>query len=426
MSLRIPAAEIVVVLLLSQLSCVSAFAAKEGKKLIWGNIYFAQGANYSEFEAELSKTRAQARSELLGDLGSLLIPLAWSSYDVPTLAQVLSTSVLQFDELARRHAQQVHEGISLSLTEDFKSGVDRIYVERRLNDSEQRTGLAYVSRDNLDAMARKNMGVREALKIVRELRFLAYGSYTVLDRAMVRVVLNVEDLITSQVKSFSAEGSIGEVGVLLAVKVVDFLQGVQYPDWENPQRQLTWIAPSSPGTKVRSQLAAHYCAGQKARLPYIAELLHAAMGGNYREGGIGPLLPNATYIVADRNLYDEQYYYSTGEQAQMQTGGPIHTSAGHGTVLGYYWCVRGEPSADTLFNQAIYRLVRLNRQSQRGQIVSALEYVLAQRNDLGLESSASLHGGSRLDKSFASLDSALQFLAENGIFLQLPQGGSRN
>jgi len=418
-------AEIVLALLLSQLFCVSAIAAAEDKRLIWGNLQFWPAGNYSEFEAELSKTRAQARGEVLGDLGSLLIPLAWSSYDVPALAQVLATNVLQFDELVRRHAQQVHEGISVSLAEDFKSGVDRIYVERRLNDSEQRTGLAYVSRDVLDAMFRKSMPVRDALKIVRELRFLAYGSYTVLNGAKVRVVLHLEDLMSSQVKSFSAEGVIGEVGGLLAAKVIDDLQGVQYPNWENPQPQLTWIAPAFPQTKVRAPLGARYCTGQKARLPYTAELLQAAMAGNYREGGIGPLVPNATYIVADRNLYDEQYYYSTSDEAQMQTGGPLHTSAGHGTVLGYYWCVRGEPSSDTLFNQAIYRLIRLNRQHKRPQIVSALEYVLEQRNDLGLESFASVRNGARLDKSFASLEGALQFLAENGVFLQLPKG-SRN
>src|SRR5690242_860154 len=131
MPVRVIAAKIVLVLLVSQLFCVSAFAAKEGKKLIWANIYFAQGADYSEFEAELSKTRAQARSGLLGDLGSLLIPLAWSSYDVPALAQVLSTSVLQFDELTRRHAQQVHEGIALSLAEDTYIVADRnLYDEQ--------------------------------------------------------------------------------------------------------------------------------------------------------------------------------------------------------------------------------------------------------------------------------------------------------
>jgi len=413
-------AKIVLALLFSQLFCVSAFAATESKKLIWGNLQFWPAGNYSEFEAEFSKTRARARGEVLGDLGSLLIPLAWSSDDVPALAQVLATNVLQFDELVRRHAQQVHEGISVSLAEDFKSGVDRIYVERRLNDSEQRTGLAYVSRDVLDAMFRKSMPLRDALKIVRELRFLAYGSYTVLNGAKVRVVLHLEDLMSSQVKSFSAEGVIGEVGGLLAAKVIDDLQGVQYPNWENPQPQLTWIAPAFPQTKVRAPLGARYCTGQKARLPYTAELLQAAMAGNYREGGIGPLVPNATYIVADRNLYDEQYYYSTSDEAQMQTGGPLHTSAGHGTVLGYYWCVRGEPSSDTLFNQAIYRLIRLNRQHKRPQIVSALEYVLEQRNDLGLKSFASVRDGARLDKSFASLEGALQFLAENGVFLQLP------
>ena len=414
-------AKIVLALLFSQLFCVSAFAAAESKKLIWGNLQFWPAGNYSEFEAELSRTRAQARAEVLGDLGSLLIPLAWSSYDVPALAQVLATNVLQFDELVRRHAQQVHEGVSVSLAEDFKSGVDRIYVERRLNDSEQRTGLAYVSRGVLDAMFRKSMPVRDALKIVRELRFLAYGSYTVLNGAKVRVVLNLEDLTTSQVRSFSAEGAIGEVGSLLAAKVIDHLQGIQYPKWENPQPHLTWIAPAFPQTKVRAPLGARYCTGQKARLPYTAELLEAAMAGNYREGGIGPLVPNATYIVADRNLYDEQYYYSTSGEAQMQTGGPVHTSAGHGTMLAYYWCVRGEPSSDMLFNQALYRLIRLNRQHKRPQIVSALEYVLEQRNALGLDSFASVRSGARLDKSFASLEGALQFLAENGVFLQLPQ-----
>jgi hypothetical protein len=39
---------------------------------------------------------------------------------------------------------------------------------------------------------------KDALKIVRELRFLAYGSYTVLNGAKVRVVLHLEDLMSSQ------------------------------------------------------------------------------------------------------------------------------------------------------------------------------------------------------------------------------------
>lgn len=409
-----------VALVFAQLFCVGASAAEEGKKLIWGNIPFIKGGNYYEFDAELSKTRATARGEALGELASLLIPLASSSDDVARLARVVATTIVQFDELVRRHAEGVHAGVSVSLAEDFKSGVDRFYVERRLNDSEQRTGLAYVSREDLQAMSRKTIAVDDALKLVRELRFLAYGRYTVVDRGMVRVVLNLEDLITLRVRSFSVEGPIGEVGGLLAAKVMDFLQGVEYPNWENPQPQLTWIAPAFPQTKVRAELAARYCEGQKARLPYTVELLQAAMAVNYRKGGIGPLFNNSTYIVADRNRYDEQYYYSTGEDAQTQTGGPLHTSAGHGTIIGYYWCVRGEPSKDTLFDQAIYRLIRQNQQQKRPEVVFALEYVLAKRNDLGSEPLRSGAGGISHEEFFLSLESAVQFLAENGVFLQFP------
>ncbi|HYL17547.1 MAG TPA: hypothetical protein VEV20_02640 [Burkholderiales bacterium] len=398
----------------------AAAAGEDGKKLIWGNIPLVKAGNYYEFDAELSRTRATARGEALDELAALLIPLASSSDDVARLAGVVATTIMEFDNLVRRHADQVHQGIPISLAEDFRSGLDRFYMERRLTDREQRTGFAYVSRDDLQSMSRQATSVNEALQFVRDLRYLAYGSYTVLDRGQVRVVLHLEDLMTSRVHSFGADGPVGEVGELLAVKVMDFLQGVEYPSWQNPQPQLIWIAPASPETKVRAQLAARYCEGQKARLPYASELLQAAMAGNYREGGIGPLLDHATYIVADRNLHDEQYYYTTGEEAQLQTGGPLHTSAGHGTIIGYYWCVRGEPSKDALFDQAIYRLIRQSQQQHRASVVSALEYVLAQRNDLGLESVQRGTGTNAGDGSFPSLEGAVQFLAQNGVFLQLP------
>lgn len=421
MSIRIQAAKIAAAFVFAQLLCVGSAIAEEGRKLIWGNIHLVNGGNYYEFDAELSRTRAQARAEPLSELSSLLIPLAYSTDDVARLAQVIARTVVQFDDLVRRHAREAHEGIPVSLAEDFKSGIERIYVDRRLNDSEQRTGLAYVSREQLETLSRKKMTPADALKLVRELRFLAYGSYAIVDRGTVRVVLNLEDLITSRVRTFSAEGRTGEVGGLLATKVVDFLQGVAYPNWENPQPRLTWIAPAFPQTKVSAQVAARYCEGQKARLPYTAELLQAAMAGNYRKGGIGPLIGNSTYIVADRNLHDQQYYYTTGEDAQTQTGGPVHTSAGHGSIVGYYWCVRGEPSNDTLFDQALYRLIRQNQQYRRLQVVFALEYVLTKRNDMGVESLRSATGGSR-DALFGSVENAVQFLAQNGVFLQIPRG----
>jgi hypothetical protein len=346
--------------------------------------------------------------------------LAYSTDDVVRLAQVLANTIVRFDGLVRQHAQEVHQGIPTSLAEDFKVGLDRLYMEHRLNDNEQRTGLAYLAREDLQQMSHRKIPVEEARQLVRDLRFLAYGSYTVTGRGLVRVVLTLEDLITSRAKSFSAQGPIEEVGGLLATKVFDFLQGEEYPNWENPQPQLNWVAPAFPQAKVSAQMAARYCQGQKARLPYAEELLQAAMAGNYRKGGIGPLISNAIYIVADRNRYDEQYYYSTREGAQTQTGGPLHTNAGHGPIIGYYWCVRGDPSKETLFNQAVYRLIRQNLQRNRHQVVSALEYVLAKTNDLGSEPLGQELGGKSYEASFPSLESAIQFLAENEVFLQLP------
>ena len=420
MSIGMSAAKTAVALVLIQLLCAGAFAAEEGRKLIWGSIPFAKGGDYFEFGAELSRTRAEARRESLDELASLLMPLAWSTDDVPRLAEGLANILVQFDDLVRRHATEAHHGIPLSLTEDFKSGLQRFYMERRLNESEQRTGIAYLSHADLQAMRQRTMAVTEAMKLVRELRYLDYGTYTVIDAGTVRAVLNLEDLLTLRVVSFSADAPIAEVGNVLAAKVVDFLQGVEYPDWENPQPQLTWIAPASPEGRMSAPFAERYCEGQKARLPYAVELLQAANVSNYRKGGIGPLFPNATYIVADRNRYDEQYYYTTGEVAQTQTGGPLHTSAGHGTVIGYYWCVRGSPSRDTLFDQALYRLIRQSQQQKRSEVVIALEYVLAKRNDLGLEPERTAVGGISRDQSFLSLEGAVQFLAANGVFLQFP------
>lgn len=411
--------KLIVAFILASVFSASAFA-EEGKKLIWNNIPFVKAGNYLEFNAELSKTRAQARSELLGELTALLVPLAYSSDDVVRLTQVLANTLVRFDGLVRQHAAEVHQGIPVSLSDDFKAGMDRLANEHRLNDNERRTGLAYLAREDLQQMAQRKSPADEARKLMRALRYLAYGSYTVTGRGVVRAVLTLEDLVTARSLSFSAQGPIDEVGGLLAAKVFDALQGNEYPNWENSQIQLTWIAPSFPQTRVSAPVAARYCQSQHARLPFAEEMLAAAMAGPYRKGGIGPMLRDAVYIVADKHRHDEPYYYGTSEEAQTQTGGPLYTSAGHGTLLAHYWCVRGEPSSATLFNQAVFRLIRQNLERNRHDLVFALEYVLTNTKDLAADPLGHDFGRTRGRVAFQSKESAIQFLAENEVFLQLP------
>jgi hypothetical protein len=411
--------KLLIAFFLAYVLAVSA-CADEGKKLIWNQIPFVKAGNYLEFNAELSRTRAEARSELLGEFSALLLPLAYSTDDVVRLAQVLANTLVRFDGLVRQHGEEVHRGIPASLAEDFKAGLDQLVSEHRLNDNEQRTGLAYLDRDELRKLSSRKIPVEEARRVMHDIRFLAYGSYTIVGRRVVRAVLTLEDLLTSRVLNVSAQGPIGDVGGLLAARVFDILQGDEYPNWENPQPQLTWIAPAAPQSMVNAMLAARYCAGQKARLPYAEELMQAAMAGPYRTGGIGPLKNHAVYIVADKNRFDEQYYYGTGEEAQSQTGGPLYTGAGHGPLTGYYWCVRGAPSNETLFNQAVYRLIRQNLQVNRPEVVFALEYVLANTYDTNSDPLGHEVGKAQKQPSFQSLKGAIQFLAKNEIFLQVP------
>lgn len=410
---------IILALLASAILLHPEAQAGEDQRLIWGNVPIVKSADYAEFNAELARSRAQARRELLGDFASLLIPLAGSTDDVVGLAHVLAATVQRFDELARRHAAEAHQGIGLALQGDFKAGVESIFRDHRLNEPEQRTGFAFASKDDLGTPHRTALPIREALALVRDLRYLAYGSYVLVERGVVRVVLHLEDLHTARVRTFTAQGPIEEVGGRVARRVVDFLQGTEYPAWENPQTHLTWIAPAFPQNRVRAEVAARYCQGQRARLPYTSELVQAALGGPFRAGGIGPLVKDSFYVVADRNRHDEQHFYSTREDAQSQTGGPVLTSAGLGVVTGYYWCVRGEPSRETMLDQALYRLLRAQRERQRTDVVLALEYVIASRHDPGADPEARGVAGQSTAEAFGSLEGALRYLTDNGLHVEL-------
>lgn len=410
---------IVLALMAAVVAAGTAAAAEEGRRLVWGNVPIVKSADYAEFNAELSRSRAQARRELLGEFAALLIPMAGSTEDMVALAQVLASTVERFDELARRHGALAHEGIGLALQEDFKAGVQELMDSHRVTEAEQRTGFAFASHDDFNALRRRPLPMANALSTVRDLRFVAYGSYAVMERGAVRVVLHLEDLRTARVRSFSVQGPVAEAGQRLARRVVDFLQGVEYPAWVNPQAHLQWIAPASPRARVRAEVAARYCQGQRARLPYASELLQAALGGPYREGGIGALHEDSFYIVADRNRHDEQHYYDTRAQAQTQTGGPVVTAAGLGVVTGHYWCVRGEPSRDTLLDQALYRQLREQRERRREDVARALEYVIAARNDPGARDDVADLTGHAGAQGFGSVTDALRFLAGQGVHVEL-------
>src|SRR5690606_18148557 len=79
--------------------------ATEADGKIWSTVPFLRAGNLHEFQAELSKTREQARGQLLNEFGSMLMPLAMSTPDVAGLAMVLANIIKDFDRLVRQHAE---------------------------------------------------------------------------------------------------------------------------------------------------------------------------------------------------------------------------------------------------------------------------------------------------------------------------------
>lgn len=368
-------------------------SAHEGK--IWSNVPFIQAGNFHEFEAELSLTRTQARQQLLNEFGSLHIPLAMTTSDITGLAMVLAQIIQDFDSLVRIHADQAHRNIDLSLSKLLLAEYDELFEKHRIPEYRQR-GRFYTAEIEPQNMA-------------KNLRFIAYGSYTVVSGGQVKATLTLEELFSGKTRSFVVTGKIQKAAKLLAQKLFDFFHSNRYPEWINPQPHLEWIAPPAPEQAMLAIVARRFCRGQNARLPFAEELIQASLGGDYRQGGI-KLERNRYYVVADRQRHVDQYYYNTYPWGNTQTGGPVHTDAGLGRVQAYVWCVRGLPSTNVRLVQSIYRLIRMH--SHHKNILGALEFLLVHLQDFGMRDWAA--------SDFQSLKHAQDFLATQGLMVEVP------
>lgn len=365
----------------------------EGK--IYANIPFIRGGNFHEFAAELSLTRAQARAQLLNEFGSLLFPLAMSTPDITGLAMVLGRIIKDFDILVRKHADAAHDRIPESLSHIVMAEYDELFEIHRIS-PHMHSGRFYAGSKNPNEM-------------IKQMRFIAYGSYTVISGGQVKATLTLEEVFNGKTKSFTASGRLNDAAKILAQKLFDFFQSNRYPEWINPNPDLEWIAPPAPDRPMLATTARRYCQGQQARVPFAEELIQADLGGNYRQGGVR-LIKNRFYVVADRGRSVDQYYYNTFAYANTQTGGPVHTDAGHGRIQAHIWCVKGMPGKNIRLVQSIYRLIR--KYNGQSKVTAALEFLLVHLQDYSMRDWAA--------GDFLSVDAAVAELNHHGIQVEVP------
>src|SRR6185437_2688986 len=187
---------------------------------------------------------------------------------------------LTFDSMYDVHKKDAEKNLGVSLETIFEADFDGYYRSLGLPDSARRA--QFISNSNFT------------------IDFLMAGSYTIESRGKVILTVALSKYLTGEMQTFSATGAIREATQDLAHQVFDFFQSEKYPDWVNPQPQLTWIVPTSSALPASTPAANQYCRGQGARFPYTRELIQASQGSQYRPGGIPALGEDQIYPVSDR------------------------------------------------------------------------------------------------------------------------------
>lgn len=363
---------------------------------VFADIPIYRAGDYAEFEHVMRQMREEVRQELLSEFGSAIAPLAGSTDDVAGLAAIIGQLILKFDGLYRQHREEAHDRIAMSLEADLKARFDELF--RALQLPERLKRVVFVGRANKTALV----------------DMVAYGTYSVSRGGRAMVTITLEQLRDGTTRSFSATAPISEVMQNVAEQILHFFQSAQYPEWINAQPHLTWIPQPAPAEKTTANIARAACAGQGARLPYARELIQSSLATEYRKGGTFRMAEGDTFAVADRQREETPYFYTAGPRAASMTGGPVHSNAGYGTVLAYFWCVKGKPSAEINAYESIYRLIRkVQGRSELQRVHEALEFILVRLDDFGARD---WHAN-----DFTAVDDAVEYLRSQGYFVELPQ-----
>lgn len=375
---------------------------------VWPEIVFVRGADYAEFAYTMSQNRDQVRKMMLQEFGDLLIPLVSTNSDLNALAKTIIGAILTFDQMHAKHKDEAVQGLQTSFEHNLRAELDKLFSGNRLRDGQRRIEFVSPASAAYKQVKSGASGDQSAVVVLEGVDYLMHGSYTLLGGSNIQVTLTLEKLVGGNSRSFSTAGSINGVIPELARQLFDFFQANEYGDWVDPQPTLTWL-PSPPGQpEATATVGKMYCRSQGARLPYTRELILASQGGQYRQGGIAPLADNAVYLVADKQRYDEQYYFFTGSSGDA-TGGPVRSSAGYGVIHARYWCVRGQSSEEVNFYEGLYRELR---RASDPQVKQAIECLL-----VGLEDFGAFKWNCR---DAMSTEQAQDLLARKGYSIRLP------
>jgi len=318
---------------------------------VWPRVIFYQAGDFNQFEITMQQNRDQVRKMLMTEFADVAIPLAAGNPDAANIASVVADILRDFDNYHQHHKNLEHPGNATAFEHLFKAALDQRYTDFfQRSEGGLRKITFYSPVQGLNIRSQKlssedsKTAIQHNLDLLNGVDYVMYGTYTILSGRRLKSTITLENILTGKQYSFSATGSVEDISERLAKKVFDHFQKNTYPGWQNPQPLKLWIS-APPSQKVMQELGARaYCQGQGARFPYAKELIQAAQGSDYRNGGIKHLEANAPYFVEDkldgsRNV-KRQYYYFHQHKSNQSLGAVRVDSTNR---LAHVWCIKGAP-----------------------------------------------------------------------------------
>lgn len=431
--------QLIVALILIPLVSVAApqyqsnsFKTKKKIATIWPKIPFVEGGDIGQYEKTMSQDRDMVRKMLWGELMDEVQKLAEKGAAVEVMLEPMANILMMFDQVHDIHKAKDVVKIDLSLEAQFKASFDSLYQEYDIRDNARKAQFGSgTNQELLEAYIRgiskrnplgrpitqDQLNVKKALEIYEQVDYMAFGTFSSLGRGQFQLTFHLTGFKNGVNRAFIARGRLTEALGNLVQQVFDYFQKNEYPGWETPHGQLTWMPmPVNPEKEEYGYTfseARQYCQQRGFRLPYAKELLMAESGTQYNNGGIKALRYGHPYAVLDRRWASTNHWVTPGNEDR--TGGPVQSDMG---IKGRFWCVKGSPNPEILFVEELWSLMRKWRMRDH-EIYRALETVRYEVGDYG--ATETFFAGTTLLEKFETVEEALEVLRENGINLRVPK-----
>lgn len=394
---------------------------------IWAQIPFVEAGDLGQYQSTMAQGRDGTRRILWQELMTEVQSLAEKGVPAEAVLEPMAKILLAFNDMYDLHKSRDAVKVDLSLEAQFKAQFDNLFREWDIRDNQRNVEIAdgsvrYSVEEHMRALQKTkdfaNAQKNAAQQIYNLLDYVAYGTFSSLGGGQFQLTLHLTSLKTNGQRAFLAKGRLTEAVGSLALQLFDYFQKNEYAQWETPFAGLQWIpSPANPAKHQYSFAeASMYCQLRGYRLPYARELIHAASGTQYQQGGITSLNLHTKYAVKDQRETGGQYWLKLADTSA--TGGPISTTA-NGT--GAFWCVRGAATEDVTFFESLWSLIRAHTNNE--QVFRALQTVRFATADLGAteEFFFSTNKEVKAVQVMKSANEALLVLKKNNIDLKVPK-----